>query len=86
METRRNKNHLPKPITLAPAQRAPSTRRAPLDYKEPNSLMGFLTEGGKILPRRSSGLSLKDQKKLKITIKRSRILALLPFVKRYEDR
>jgi small subunit ribosomal protein S18 len=43
-------------------------------------LKTFLTEHGKILPRRTTNLTVKQQKELKSAIKRARILNLLPFV------
>ena len=49
-------------------------------YKDPNFLLKFVNEQGKILPRRITGTSLKYQRKLSTAIKRSRHLALLPFV------
>jgi small subunit ribosomal protein S18 len=51
-----------------------------IDYKDPNFLLKFVNEQGKILPRRLTGTSLKYQRKLSTAIKRSRHLALLPFV------
>ena len=53
-----------------------------LDYKDVELLSKFLTEQGKILPRRVTGLTTKQQTKLKEAVKRARILALLPFVSR----
>jgi small subunit ribosomal protein S18 len=50
-----------------------------MDYKEPDILRGFLTERGKIVPRRISGNCAKHQRKLTMAIKRARDLALLPF-------
>jgi small subunit ribosomal protein S18 len=50
-----------------------------MDYKEPDILKGFLTERGKIVPRRISGNCAKHQRKLTMAIKRARDLALLPF-------
>ncbi len=52
-----------------------------VDYKDPDSLKRYLTEGGKILPRRRTGLSAKQQRRLTNAIKRARHLALLPFVR-----
>nr|BBK20301.1 ribosomal protein S18 [Cryptomonas curvata] len=54
----------------------------PLDYKDVELLSKFLTEQGKILPRRVTGLTTKQQTKLTKAVKRARILALLPFVSR----
>ena len=51
-----------------------------IDYKDPEFLKKFLNEQGKILPRRITGVSLKYQRKLSQAIKRSRHLALLPYV------
>ena len=51
-----------------------------LDYKDVELLSKFLTEQGKILPRRVTGLTTKQQTKLTKAVKRARILALLPFV------
>jgi small subunit ribosomal protein S18 len=51
-----------------------------IDYKDPNFLLKFVNEQGKILPRRLTGTSLKYQRKLSQAIKRARHLALLPYV------
>ena len=51
-----------------------------IDYKDPEFLKKFLNEQGKILPRRLTGTSLKYQRKVSQAIKRSRHLALLPYV------
>ena len=51
-----------------------------IDYKDPEFLKRFLNEQGRILPRRLTGTSLKYQRKVSQAIKRSRHLALLPFV------
>ena len=51
-----------------------------IDYKDPDFLMRFLNEQGKILPRRITGTSLKYQRRLSTAIKRCRQLALLPYV------
>lgn len=50
-----------------------------LDYKDIDSLRKFMTDQGKILSRRSTSLTSKQQKKLSKSIKRARILSLLPF-------
>lgn len=50
-----------------------------IDYKDPNFLMKFVNEQGKILPRRITGTSLKYQRQLSKAIKRARHLAILPF-------
>lgn len=51
-----------------------------IDYKDTNLLDRFISERGKILPRRVTGTSAKNQRKLTIAIKRARIMGLLPFV------
>ena len=51
-----------------------------IDYKDPDFLMRFLNDQGKILPRRITGTSLKYQRKLAVAVKRCRQLALLPYV------
>ena len=50
-----------------------------LDYKDPSVLRRFITDRGKIVPRRVSGVSAKNQRKLAEAIKRARNIALLPF-------
>mgnify|MGYP001633224257 FL=1 len=50
-----------------------------IDYKDVNRLKKFITEGGKILPRRMSGVCAMHQRELSNAIKRARIVALLPF-------
>jgi small subunit ribosomal protein S18 len=51
-----------------------------IDYKDPDFLLQFVNEQGKILPRRITGNSLKYQKKVAVAIKRARHLAMLPYV------
>lgn len=51
-----------------------------IDYKDPDFLLKFVNEQGKILPRRITGTSLKYQRKVAQAIKRARHLALLPYV------
>lgn len=53
-----------------------------IDYKDVELLSKFLTEQGKILPRRATGLTTKQQTILTKAVKKARILALLPFVNR----
>ncbi|MBV70183.1 MAG: 30S ribosomal protein S18 [Myxococcales bacterium] len=50
-----------------------------IDYKDPSVLKYFVTERGKIVPRRVSGLCAKNQRKITQAIKRARMLALMPF-------
>lgn len=51
-----------------------------IDYKDVKLLKRFLTERGKIMPRRLTGVSAKRQRELAFAIKRARFLALLPYV------
>ena len=54
----------------------------PIDYKDVDLLKKFITERGKILPRRLTGLTAKQQRQVAGAIKRARQIALLPYVKR----
>ncbi|NJM99859.1 MAG: 30S ribosomal protein S18 [Phormidesmis sp. RL_2_1] len=51
-----------------------------IDYKDVDLLRKYVTERGKILPRRITGLTSKQQRDLTKAIKRARIVALLPYV------
>ena len=51
-----------------------------IDYKDPEFLLKFVNEQGKILPRRITGNSLKFQRRLAVAVKRARQIALLPYV------
>lgn len=51
-----------------------------VNYKDTTFLSNFISDQGKILPRRMTGLSSKHQKRITNLIKRARIAALLPFV------
>ena len=62
------------PFTLA------GIRPSDIDYKDTETLYRFITERGKILPRRITGVSASHQRKLALAIKRARHMALLPFV------
>ncbi len=50
-----------------------------IDYKDSKTLRGFITERGKIIPRRISGTCARHQRQLTVAIKRARNVALLPF-------
>lgn len=56
--------------------------REGIDYKEIDLLRKFINDQGKILPRRFTGLNSKEQKQITKSIKRARILALMPFLKK----
>ena len=51
-----------------------------IDYKDIAKLKRFITEKGKIIPRRVTGTSAKYQRELAVAIKRARQMALLPYV------
>lgn len=53
-----------------------------IDYKDVELLRNFLSEQGKILPKRLTGLTSKQQNKVTKAIKKARVLSLLPFVNR----
>lgn len=50
-----------------------------IDYKDLNTLKGYVTETGKIVPSRVSGTNARYQRQLATAIKRARYLALLPY-------
>jgi small subunit ribosomal protein S18 len=55
-------------------------KNATIDYKDTTRLRRYISERGKILPRRMSGTCAKHQRVLAIEIKRARVVALLPYV------
>jgi len=55
-------------------------RAESIDYKATNKLARFISERGKILPRRISGNCAKHQRQLTVAIKRARNIALLPYM------
>ena len=66
-----------------------TTKKCPLegveiDYKNVELLKKYITKFGKITPRYYTWVSLKNQKKLATAIKRARMVALLPFVSRFD--
>lgn len=54
--------------------------KAKIDYKEADALRRYMTERGKILPRRITGTCAKHQREVAKAIKRARSISLLPFV------
>ena len=50
-----------------------------IDYKDGAKLRRYITENGKILPRRQTGTCARHQRELAVAIKRARIMAILPF-------
>ena len=83
----------PKPKSKGKKDRPPHYRRRPckfckdnihsVDYKDENYLRKFMTERGKITPRRITGTCAKHQRILTAAIKRARQIALVPFVREY---
>ena len=51
-----------------------------VDWKDVDFLERFIPERGKIMPRRISGISAKDQRRVARAIKRARVMALIPYV------
>ena len=51
-----------------------------IDYKDIDLLKLFITDQGKILPRRATCITVQQQRKIAKAIKRARVLSLLPFV------
>jgi small subunit ribosomal protein S18 len=54
-----------------------------VDYKDVRLLRKFMTDRGKITPRRITGATAKQQRMIAAAVKRARVLALVPFVKEY---
>lgn len=50
-----------------------------IDYKNPQLLKNFITDRGKIVPRRISGNCARHQRRLSVAIRRARMIALMPF-------
>ena len=50
-----------------------------VDYKNPQVLRMFVTDRGKMIPRRISGASARQQRRISTAVRRARMLALLPF-------
>ncbi|MCO5186476.1 MAG: 30S ribosomal protein S18 [Anaerolineae bacterium] len=61
-------------------QRNVTLDKSQVDYKKPELLRAYMTEHGRIKPRRQTGLDAKSQRYIAREIKRARHLALLPFV------
>jgi small subunit ribosomal protein S18 len=54
-----------------------------VDYKDEKRLRRFMTERGKITPRRITGMCARHQRILAAAVKRARMIALVPFVREY---
>ena len=59
---------------------SPIAPAAKIDYKDVELLRKYITERGKILPRRITGLTAKQQRALTTAIKQARVVALQPFI------
>ncbi len=57
-----------------------ATQAKPIDYKDAATLKKYISERGKILPRRITGSCAKHQREITLAIKRARQLALIPYV------
>jgi len=55
-----------------------------IDYRDPDTLKGFISENGKILSSRYTRLNAKDQRKLTKAVKKARILGFLPFTDKHK--
>ncbi len=75
MAMRRKKRHL----TRRKVCRFCADKNLKVDYRDPNSLKYFITEQGKIIPRRISGNCAYHQRLVSKAIKRARQIALMPF-------
>lgn len=59
---------------------SPISLNQKIDYKDIDLLTLFVTDQGKILPRRATGVTVQQQRKISKAIKRARVLSLFPFV------
>ena len=66
-------------FTRKKVSRLTTDKTLEVDYKDPKLLRSFLSETGKILPRRITGNTAKQQRQVSLAIKRARHLALLPY-------
>jgi len=66
-------------IPMTTRQDRDGKRKFSVTYKDTKTLKRFLSDDGKILPRRRTGLSAKNQRKVTLAVKRARHLALLPY-------
>ena len=55
-----------------------------IDYKDDRTIGRFLTDTGKILPSRLSGVCARHQRQLAVSIKRARYLALIPYIRGHQ--
>ena len=81
-ETAQKKKEIPEGPFVKKRRQCPFTAAGirGIDYKDIDTITQFITERGKIIPRRITGVSFYHQKQLAKAIKRARHMALLPFV------
>jgi small subunit ribosomal protein S18 len=80
MNQRSGSSSSPRRSSRKKACRFCSDTEIQIDYKEARMLRGFITERGKIVPRRISGNCSKHQRQVATAIKRARVIALLPYL------
>ncbi|MDC0718829.1 30S ribosomal protein S18 [Nannocystis bainbridge] len=68
-----------RPSKASRASLLASDKTLVIDYKNPQLLRAFLTDRGKIVPARISGVTAKQQRQITKAVKRARMLALLPY-------
>lgn len=68
-----------KPRTSRRASLLASDKTLVIDYKNPQLLKAFLTDRGKVVPARISGVSARQQRQITKAVKRARMLALIPY-------
>jgi small subunit ribosomal protein S18 len=79
MSNERGREEGKRPVRKKKACRYCVDSKLRIDYKDARALRPFLTERGKIVPRRISGACAKHQRALAMAIKRARVLAILPY-------
>ncbi len=57
---------------------------AQVDYKDEHTLDRFISDRGKILPRRATGTCARHQRQVATAIKRARYLAIIPYIRGYQ--
>ena len=59
-------------------------KKVNIDYRDPDTLRGFISENGKINSSRDTRLNAKDQRQLTKAVKKARLLGLLPFTDKHK--
>jgi small subunit ribosomal protein S18 len=76
---RQGTNRKKKPFLRRKICRFCADKKLEIDYRNPRILRYFVTERGKIIPRRISGNCAKHQRRVTVAVKRARNIAILPF-------